>query len=292
MRRVVVAGATGYLGRFVAKEFKLRGYWVRVLSRKKSAKKLREVGRFLQPAIDKYVDEIFLGEVTNKESLKGLFDGIEIAFSSVGITRQKDKLSFMDVDYQGNRNLLDLALDAGVKKFIFVSAYNAHLFDVEIAKAREKFVIELRDSGIDYSVVRPTGFYSDATEFLEMALKGRVYLVGRGDNRINPIHGADLARVCVDAVELDETDIPVGGPDVYTYRGIAELAFSVLGKKPRITSIPVSIVKGAVELLRPFNKHYYTLAKFFLIAMQNDFVAPSFGIHRLGDYYREVLGNR
>lgn len=289
MKRVLVAGATGYLGRFVAKEFKLRGYWVRVLAREKSVKKLSEVGPFLQPAIDKLVDDVFIGEVTDKNTLNGLFDNIDIAFSSVGITRQRDKLSFMDVDYRGNKNLLDLALRSGVKKFIFVSAFNAHLFDVDIAKAREKFVEELKNSGIDYSVIRPTGFYSDATEFLDMALKGRVFLIGRGENRINPIHGADLAKVCVDAVEGNQTEIPVGGPDVFTYRGIAELAFSVLGKEPRITSIPVSLIKGAVELLRLFNKHYYTLAKFFLIAMQNDFVAPVSGTHHLRDYYLEIL---
>ena len=44
-------------------------------------------------------------------------------FSSVGITRQKDGLTFKDVDYQGNRNLLEVAKHAGVKKFIYVSVF-------------------------------------------------------------------------------------------------------------------------------------------------------------------------
>ncbi len=293
MKKVLVAGATGYLGKYVTQEFKERGYWVRVLVREKSLNKLEEVGPFLQPPIKDYIDDIFIGEITEPRTLQGLCNDIDIVFSSVGITRQRDKVSFWDVDYRGNKNILELSLNAGVQKFIFVSAFNAHLFSkLEIAKAREKFVEDLKNSGIDYAVIRPTGYFSDATEFLNMAISGRVYLIGKGENKINPIHGADLAKVCVDAAEKGERDIPVGGPVVYTYRGIAELAFSVIGSKPKITSVPVTPLKLLVETIRPFNKHYYTLAKFFLTAMQNDFVAPQTGNHTLEKYYEEFLRHR
>ena len=138
-------------------------------------------------------------------------------------------------------------------------------------------------------MIRPTGFFSDASEFLRMALSGRVYLIGRGDRRINPIHGEDLAKVCVNAAEEEKREVPVGGPDVYTYREIAELAFSVAGREPKITSIPPKLASLLIEAIRPFSRHYYTLAKFFLIALQNDSVAPSTGVHHLEDYYRELL---
>lgn len=290
MRKVLVVGATGYLGKFVTREFKERGYWVRVLVRKKSLKKLEEVGPFLQPAIKEYIDDIFVGEVTDIQTLQGLCKDIDIVFSSLGITRQRDKVSFQDVDYRGNKHVLELSLKSGVQKFIFISAFNAQLFmELEIARARENFVEDLRNSGIDYAVIRPTGFFSDATEFLKMALSGKVYLIGQGNHRINPIHGADLAKVCVDAGEQNQQEIPVGGPDVYTHREIAELAFSVVGKEPGIRSIPVAFIKFMVGLMRPFSKHYYTLVKFFLTAMQNDFVAPRTGIHHLKEYYEEFL---
>jgi nucleoside-diphosphate-sugar epimerase len=42
------------------------------------------------------------------DTLKGICDGIDVVISSIGITRQKDGLKYMDVDYQGNKNLLDL----------------------------------------------------------------------------------------------------------------------------------------------------------------------------------------
>lgn len=124
MTRVLVEGATGCLGRFIAREFKRRGAWVWMLARKPD--KLKTPGPFLKPPIADLVDDLFVGEVTQPGTLRGLCDGIEIVFSSIGISRQKDKVSYMDVDYQGNRNLLDLALAAPVRKFVFVHAFNAH----------------------------------------------------------------------------------------------------------------------------------------------------------------------
>ena len=62
MQKVLVAGATGYLGRFVVREFKKRGYWVRALAR--NPQKLEITGPFLEPAVKDQTDEVFIGEVT------------------------------------------------------------------------------------------------------------------------------------------------------------------------------------------------------------------------------------
>lgn len=178
MKRVLIAGATGYLGRYVAEVCKQRGYIVRALGR--SEEKLASIKHL--------VEEVHLGEVTDPESLASLCDGVDIVFSSIGITRQKDNLTFHDVDYQGNCNLLNEALRAGVKKFVYVSVFNGpNLLHLDIVKAHQDFVSRLKGSGMDYSVIRPTGYFSDTSEFLKMAQKGRVYLVGTGQNRMNPL---------------------------------------------------------------------------------------------------------
>ena len=56
--------------------------------------------------------------------------------------------------------------------------------------------------------------------------------IGDGKNRLNPIHGADMAQLCADAVASSETEVPAGRPVIYSQNEIAELAFSVL-KKPQ-----------------------------------------------------------
>ena len=89
MKRVLVAGATGYLGGFVVQELKTRGYFVRALAR--SAKK---VAHLASPP-----DDVVEAEVTRPETLEHVCDGIDMVFSSIGITKQKDGLTFRDVDY-------------------------------------------------------------------------------------------------------------------------------------------------------------------------------------------------
>ena len=180
-------------------------------------------------------------------------------------------------------------MSKSIKKFVYVSVFNAHMLGhLEIVKAHEDFAGALRHSGLDYAVIHPTGFFSDMSEFLKMARSGKVYLIGNGENRINPIHGADLVAVCVDAVASKEREIPVGGPVSYSVNEIAELAFSTLGKSPRVTRIPPRLVGYAVKLVRPFSRNVSDLAAFFLAAGQNDIVAPATDTHTLRSYYQEL----
>jgi uncharacterized protein YbjT (DUF2867 family) len=280
-RRVLVAGATGYVGRLVAKEFKSRGHYVRALAR--SPHKLDDMRDEL--------DEIVPGEVTDPESIKDVCDGMEVVFSSVGITKQKGKLTWKDVDFQGNKNLLDVARRAGVKKFIYVSVFNGpKLRHLEIVKAHEDFVDVLKASGMDYAVLRPTGFFSDMTEFYKMAARGRVYLFGRGENRVNPIHGADLAVTCVDAVDGERQEIDVGGPEIFTFSEIAELALRIQGKPARISSVPPFVVKAIGSVIRVFNRHRGELLAFMMTAMTSDVVAPCTGTHKLEAHFGDLYG--
>lgn len=286
-QKVLVAGATGYLGRYVAQEFKRRGYWVRVLAR--APEKLQSAGPYMEPAIDQLYDELFVGEVTRPEALKGVCDGIDIVFSSIGITRQRDGLGLMDVDYQGNKNLLTTTIDSGVRKFVFVSVFMADRI-ADLARARELFVQDLKQSGLAYGIVRPTGYFSDMSEYLKMAQSGKVYVMGTGVNTINPIHGKDLAIVCVDIAEGSQQQVEqdVGGPVTYTFDEIGTLACDIAGVKNKIVRIPLWLARLALTLIRPFSSHWYQAARFFTTVMSNDFVAPKAGSYTLDRYFEEM----
>lgn len=283
MKKILVAGATGYLGRNVVKALKNRGYWVRALGRSKAK---------LEP-IKEFADELFIGEVTDLASLDGLCDGIDAVFSSVGITRQKDGLTYQDVDYQGNRNLLTVAEGSDVSKFVYVHVLNAEKLEhVALVQAKQAFVDVLKRSSLDHTVICPTGFFSDMEEFLSMARSGRVYLFGDGSNRINPIHGDDLAEICAGALENAESQISVGGPEVLTYRQIAELAFDVLKRPEKTTSIPkplVSAMVGALRWLTPAT--IYGPVQFMAGVMTMDVVGELHGQRRLADHFRDRSRN-
>ncbi len=279
MNKILVAGATGYLGRHIVKQLLSE-------DRKTSAivRKANKLDDFTDSAL-----EVIEAEVTKPGSLKGVMEGVDTVISTVGITRQKDGLSYEQVDYQANKNLLDEAVRNGVRKFIFVSVLNGqHLKELYICNAKERFVDELQASGIEYAVIRPNGFFSDMKEFLEMAQKGRIYVFGDGEKRINPIHGEDLAKVCTAAIDSTEHEIQAGGPDTYSHLDIARLAFETVGKPASVTKIPDLFRRIALTVLRTFTPvSVFGPPEFFLTVLSIDMLAPESGDRHLKVFFRD-----
>ncbi len=273
---VLVAGSTGYLGGYILKELAARSISFKAIAR--SPQKLKD----LNP------DQIIEAEVTRPKTLKGICEGMDVVISTVGITRQKNGLTYMDVDYQANLNILREAQKEGVKKFIYISAINGDkMRHLKIFQAKESFVDKLKYSGLNYTVMRPNGFFSDMRDFLEMAKRGRVYLFGSGQYRLNPIHGADLAEVVVDAISSPEREMTVGGPDILTQNEIAALALDSWYKDVKITHLPDWTRRLTISLLRTFTStKTYGPIEFFMTAMAMNNVAPRYGSHRLFEFFK------
>jgi nucleoside-diphosphate-sugar epimerase len=284
MKKVLLAGVTGYLGCYIAKELQERGVTIRAIARHTTP--LHEKG--ILP------DELIQAELTEPDTIRNCCRQVDVVISTVGITRQKDGLTYMDVDYQANLNLLEEARASGVKKFIYVSVLNGEkLRHLKICDAKERFVEKLEQSGLDYCVIRPNGFFSDMTEFFNMARKGRVYLFGNGEFKTNPIHGADLAAVCVDAIEKQDREIQVGGPETITHNEMVRIAFKVFGKKPKLTYIPEWGRTFILRLARLLTgSKTYGPIEFFMTVMAMDMIAPESGKHTLEGYFTHLRNSR
>lgn len=277
MKKILLAGATGYLGSHIARELIKSSSELRVI--------VRSPDRLYKRNLE--VADIFRAEVTQPDSIAGCCEGIDTVISTVGITRQKDGLTYMDVDYQANLNLLKEAQASGVRKFVYVSVLNGDkLRHLKICDAKERFVEQLKSSSLEYCVVRPNGFFSDMAEFYSMAKKGKVYIFGDGEQKTNPIHGEDLAAICIRAIDGTDPEIAAGGPEALTYNQIATIAFEVAGTTPRITRIPDWMRKVILVLIRHLSSSkYYGPIEFFLTVTAIDMIAPEYGTHRLRDYF-------
>lgn len=284
MNRVLVAGATGYLGQYIVKNLIERKYVTAALVRNIAKFELFGLG----------VEKVVHAEVTDKASLAHCCDGVDVVISSIGITRQTDGLTYTDVDFQANLNLLNEAKKSGVKKFIYVSVLNGDkLRSLQICEAKERFVDELKHSGLDYCIIRPNGFFSDMTELYTMAQKGRIFLFGDGNLRLNPIHGEDLAQLCVDSIHLDEKEIAVGGPETLSQVDCAKLAFAAAGKPLRITYIPDWVRRMVLKVLQTvMSESKYGPIEFFMQVMAMEMVAPEYGHHRLAEYFMSLNESR
>lgn len=278
--KILVAGATGYLGKYIVKNLVEKNFNTTVL--------VRNPTKFETFGIS--VNRVVQAEVTNPSTLENSCDGIDFVISTLGITRQNDGLSYMDVDYQANLNLLNEAKKNGVRKFVYVSVLNGDkLKALKICEAKEKFADELKQSGLEYCIIRPNGFFSDMTEFYNMAKTGRIYLFGDGTFKSNPIHGEDLAKVCVDAINQEEKEIDVGGPETFSQNEIAEIAFEAAGKPIKITHIPDWIrrlVLRSLKLILSTTK--FGPIEFFMNVMATEMTAPAYGVHTLTNYFKSL----
>ncbi|MFQ5634664.1 MAG: SDR family oxidoreductase [Gammaproteobacteria bacterium] len=277
-----MAGATGYIGGGVAHSLHSAGISVRALT--------RDAGRFT-PACS--TDEVFVGEATQRDSLRGACDGIDAVFSSIGIRAFDRKPSLWDVDYQANINLLEEAQRAGVRHFIFVSVIHGALMarTSPVAKARENVARAIIDSGIPYTIYRPTGFFNDMAEFLDAAdNRGFVRLLGTGEGLINPLSAIDMGHEVARAILSPSslcTERTVGGPETFTHRQIAEMAFRILDKPAKIRRVPRLVLRTAASMIKPLHTNAHAFATFFdFIAATPSMCGDPIGRIRLESFFR------
>lgn len=276
MPKVFIAGATGYLGHFLCAEYQSRGWQVHALVRNADSGSATSLA----------ADELVEAEATKPETLKGKMAGADLVISTLGITRQKDGLSYWDVDYQANLNLLNEAARAGVPRFCYVHVLGADkMRGVPLVDAKQAFVDALQAAEINSTIIAPSGYFSDMSDFLGMAKSGRAWLFGDGQFRLNPIHGADLAAATAEAIEAGENWLDVGGPDVFTHNQLAELAFSALGTEPRITRLPDFIRRAAIAIAKILPQSIGGPLRFFLTGFGMDMMAPKYGSHHLKDHF-------
>jgi len=288
-RRIVIAGSTGYLGRHVLDAFADAGWHVRALARNPAS-----LGAHRERC-----EQVVQGDVTRPSTLEGLCDGADVVFSSVGIRTFGRKPSYLDVDLAGNMNLVEEARRAGVPHFVFISAVNADALRqvVGVAEARERIVDALKESQdtMAWTVLRPSGFFNDMSDYFEMAQRGTAWVVGEGLRRLNPIHGADLAAEAVASID-DPTRrnvaVALGGPDTFNNREIAELAFDVIGKPSRLRALPIWLVRASAAVIRPFNGNAGSLVRAIAAFGEMDFVGQTCGTHHLRAFFEELAAKQ
>lgn len=272
--KVLVAGASGALGRHVVAELVARQVPVRILTRRSGGKALPGV-------------EVVEGDALKPGALRGLADGVDVVFSCLGASVDPGapgRAGYPQVDTPANLALLEEARRAGVRRFVYVSVFHTEaLAQLAYVKAHEDVVRALEASGLDFAVVRPTGFFSAFALMLPMAARGPLPVMGSGAARSNPIADEDLAQVCVEAVLGSGREYPAGGPQTLTRREVNAQVFAALGKADRSYPVPLWGLKLVAFLAALFHPRASQFLRFMVGLAQVDLVAPVRGQRTLGE---------
>ncbi|KAK9825464.1 hypothetical protein WJX81_005322 [Elliptochloris bilobata] len=276
--RVLVVGATGYIGKFVVRELVKRGYDVVALARERSGvggKASREdVQRDLAGA------DVRFGDVGNPDDLTrvAFAQPVDVVVSCLA-SRTGGKKDSWAIDYQATANALQAARRAGAAHFVLLSAICVQRPLLEFQRAKLRFEAELQAAGdITYSIVRPTAFFKSLAGQVKLVKEGKPYVMF-GDGTLascKPISEADLAAFMADCVaEPDKANrvLPIGGPGkAWSARDQGAYLFELVGRKPFFLQVPVALMDGIIGFLD-------FLARFFP-AMEDP---AEFG--RIGRYY-------
>jgi uncharacterized protein YbjT (DUF2867 family) len=280
MKKVILFGSTGHVGKKTAEELQQKGYDVTAVVR--NDKKAAE----LKP----FVHHIITADVTRPASLKDICYGMDVVISALGKSvspNDHSKPSFRDIDLNANSNILDEAVKNNIRKFVYVSAFHAeHLTHLEYFNVHHQFSERLKQAGIDYSIIKPPAIFSAFIDLMDMAKKGRLVTMGKGDKLTNPIYEGDLAKIIVDSIHQPNATIEAGGNEVLSRRQINALIQKIVAPHKRVRSVPIGIVKAALPVMKLVSKNLYDKVAFFTAVMQEDTVAPKVGKMRLEEYVK------
>ena len=262
--KVVLAGAFGKLGTDILIELCKQGHEVVALD-------------LVTKELEGYTYTAKKIDVTKPETLAGTMDGAETVISTVGLTGTSATITNYDIDLNGNINLLTEAKKAGVKNFVYISVIKAESApDVPMLHAKYLFEEELKKSGLNYVIHRPTGYFYDiAKVFMPMIEKGEVTLLGKKAVSANVIDTPDFAEFIVAHMTDENKMYNIGGKETYTYEELANLFFKAAGKEPVIKRAPEFLfsVLAFVNKLKKNGKE--AILKFSKWTLTNDLVGDT-----------------
>jgi uncharacterized protein YbjT (DUF2867 family) len=240
---ILVTGGTGFVGGHVVHELRGRDLPVRCL--------VRDLRRGAKLAA--WDCELVEGDVTDPGSLRAAVAGVDTIIHLVGI-RQGRREEFQRIMVGGTRDLLAAAKDAGVRRFVHMSALGTSEESKDLVPyyaAKWENEGQVKGSDLPYVIFRPSFVFAPdggiLPTFVKLAkLTPVTPIIGSGRQRIQPIWADDLAKYFADAVGRDDVAdrlFELGGPDVVSWNQFWERLKRIRGIRRPSLHIPVALMK-------------------------------------------------
>jgi NADH dehydrogenase len=278
--KILVTGATGFVGSHVVPHLIAAGHEVRALAR----------GAARVPAAVELVE----AGVDDPSALADAARGADACIHLVAIIVERGTQTFERVNHQGTVNVVRALREVGVRRLVHLSALGAGP-DERFPYLRSKWLGEeaVRASGLDWTVLRPSVLYGEGAGFFRpivWTLRWMpVYpMVEGGRTRFSPLSVQDLAACiarCLDGAAVTET-LDLGGPEVLTFADIVDVCMDALGKRRRIVSVPLWTARPFALLQSLRREPLVTNRQLDMVVLDNacapDAVERAFGVRPRG----------
>lgn len=249
---ILVTGGAGFVGNNVIDALVQQGQSVRAMVRnpQKAEKRLGQYGDTI---------DIVQGDVTRRDGLAAVMDGVEAVIHTVAISMEKGGQTYEEVNFQGTVNLVDAAQEAGVTRFINISQNGAdsslpYRFLASKGKAQDYVAA----SNLRWTALRPSTIFGPQDEFFNtfarlLRLTPLVFpLIGGGKAEFQPVSVLDVAGAAVRSLDDDGTigkEFTLGGPEVLTLGEIERRVMQALGTNRLMIPAPVPLLRPIVFVM-------------------------------------------
>ena len=248
----LVTGATGSLGRRIVRQLREQDESVRAFVRLSSNfSELEDRGA-----------EVFIGDLKIERDITKACNGVRYIISSHGGNAQA-------IDYRANIDLIDRAVENNVEHFVFISVLGVDRGYQESNTFKAKREVEkyLINSGLSYTILRPSGFANNLIPLAERFRDtGIFFLIGDRKNRSSIVSTDDLAKIAIASTRIEAAKnkvFAVGGPDIIKREDIPRIFSRLFNKEPIVINPPLELFDGlrmGIGLINPqLNKSLGTL---------------------------------
>jgi uncharacterized protein YbjT (DUF2867 family) len=250
---IFVTGGTGFIGQALIRHLVEAGHPVRMLIRPSKKTPRLPVGIPVGVAVTSLSDE---------RGLRAAMVGVDTVYHLAGVERRGVNENLIETDIQGTRTVLRAAVNAGVKRFFFIShlgADRASAFPVLKSKAIAEE--HIRRSGIDYTIMRTAVIFGPNDGFttgLAQLSRGLPFIFltpGDGQTLIQPLWIEDLVTCLTWALDDEQTRnriYEIGGPEFLTLREVVSTVMRKIGVKRTIVPIAPPLLRAITVILEYF----------------------------------------
>jgi uncharacterized protein YbjT (DUF2867 family) len=241
---ILIAGATGMLGKQICRLLATQGKpvrgLVRITSDPSTVEQLKEMG----------LDSVE-GNVRDRSSLDAACQGVTALISTVSaIPYSYDPAdnNLQQVDRDGMTNLIHAAQDAGVHHFVYTSFSGNLDLDFPLRNAKRRIEQRLKDSGLTFTILRPSCFMetwlSPAMGFDYANAKAQIF--GSGDNPLSWISLYDVAQFAVESLEnptARNVTLELGGPEALNPLEVIRIFEEAGGRSFEVEYVPAKALE-------------------------------------------------
>ena len=224
----VVTGAYGYTGRFIAR---------RLMAEERPLKTLTNHPK--RPGAEDVKAEIAPLQFKDRDALVDSLRGADVLYNTYWVRFHHGRVHFGEA-VANTRVLIGAARDAGVRKVVHISVSNPSEdspLEYYAGKARTEKIV--RESGLAWAIVRPTLIFGPGDILINniawlLRRLPAIGIPGRGDYRLQPVAGEDVAEIATWAAEQnDNVVVDAAGPEIIFYSEMIESIAIAVGRHPR-----------------------------------------------------------